>query len=377
VAASGYLTFGEKEKAMNHLRAAIQLDPTVAQRVYDLGKKAGLRLPELIAITPSSPAGMVQLTQYLVSNGETGPTLKTVLQNLGTMTLSGPQRIDLIRYALNAEHYDIAAEQAKIASSREDTRAEGFASLAEIAWRKNDLSQFERFSAQAEKSYLDHAEIDKAAQSALEASSRLISRQDKISATRRLESLLNRYPRYAPAFFQMSAFHQDNPETQLYYLEKAVALDPAAYQKELAAAYLRVGKFAEAEEIYKRLVAVPENQVEAYQGWARCRIAQGNLLGAMDILKTAIDRTGGASALILQLAEAYDSFGDYQNAALTYQAYARSEPGRFDGYLRAAEVYMKLAQYWRAREQYLKVLEHDPNHAEARSKLSYLESIGY
>jgi tetratricopeptide (TPR) repeat protein len=320
---------------------------------------------------------MIQLSQYLIQKGKTEGSLVQVLKALSAMNLSGSQRLDLIRSAMNAGDYRLATEQAEIACKREDTKAEAYEYLAEISWRQNNFREFERYVVEAEKSHLEKGQTDRAAKIALEANLRLMQSQERIGSEQKMEGLLQRYPRYAPAYYQMSLLYRDHPERRLPYLEKAVDLDSAAYEKELASAYLQTGKYTEAEEIYKRLVLAGENQQEAYLGWSRCRLAVGNYSGAVEVLKTAMQTVGESAPLLWQLAEVYEAIVDYQNAATTYQAYTRMEPSRLDGYFRAADAFMKIAQYWNAREQYLKVLERDSGNSEARSKLTYLETLGY
>jgi tetratricopeptide (TPR) repeat protein len=376
VAASGYLAVGEKEKGIASLRAAVQLDSSLARRVYELGMKRGLQINDLIPATPVTPIAQLELVRFLLNSGNKVAIVNRALNHLVQLDLSNEQRLEAIRLALQAEQLDVAAEQARLASKQRQIRGDGFGYLAEIAWLRKDVAAFERYAFEAEKAHLDHGDLEKAGKTAFDAYLKTTTNPDRAASIKRMRVLVDRYPAYAPILYRMSQLVSD-PGQQMFYLEKAAKLDPAGYQNQLANLYFQHGKFSEAEEIFKQLINVPQHQVEAYRGWSRCKLAQGDVSGALQVLKTGIETVRESPVLLFQLAEVYSSYGDYHNAALSYASYTRSEPSQLNGYLRAADAYMKLGQYLEARSQCLQVLERDPANADAQSKLAYLKTLGY
>lgn len=70
--------------------------------------------------------------------------------------------------------------------------------------------------------------------------------------------------------------------------------------------------------------------------------------------------------------QTYNALADYEHAAASYLRYAELTPNDPAGYNHAADVFMQLGRYDRAREYYQRALQRDPQNTHALARLHSL-----
>ncbi|MCI0559950.1 MAG: tetratricopeptide repeat protein, partial [Nitrososphaera sp.] len=351
-----------------------------ARELYALVERHGGGIRELIHVTPQRSDALILLSDYLAGKGEPAKEeLSKLIEALVRMPLEPLQRLAVAQHALKADFPDVARAQALLASQSTESRLDALRVLAEIAWHKGEWTEFEAWSQKVEKAQRELGTTERAAESALAAAMRLASVESRGKTRERFVRILKEYPAYAPVYFQMAMFSQnDSQQLALYYLKKAVELAPGHldYRNHLAQHYISLSQITEAEKIYEEFLQTPEFQTTGYLGLARCKFLRGDPLQTISILEEGIHKAGKSEQLFYQLGRMYDAIGDYRKAAQAYLEYAALTPGKIDGYNLAGDAYQNLGDYAAARAQYNRSLTKNPQNRHALNSLLLLDSIG-
>lgn len=381
IAATYFLTLQDREKALPFLKHAIELEPASAQELYRLLQQNQAGIDTFLAVTPDRPEALVQLGTYLQRLGDSGHLqFLSTIQKLSSMKLTPSLRLRTAELALQAGLPEIARQQADAASQDPDTRPEAFKLIAVLLWKEGKKDESNKFANQVERLYREQGSVDRAADYSLQIASMMMNQDDRNNAKERLLKILNDYPRYAPAYFQMAQFsHSESQDLELFYLQKAsdLAPDNTEYRRYYAQRLLETGHPQDAEAIYTDLLTLRGSEREAYQGWARAKQAEGKTGEAISILQQGMARGIQSPEIQLQIGQLYSSIGEYQKAADSFIEFAKSAPDRPDGWILAGDAYMNLGRYAEARDQYRKALEIDPQNQNATKALSNLQLLGY
>lgn len=372
IAATYLIAVEEKDQALPYFKRAMELHPASARELYRLLDENRLDFQLFVEVTPDQPATLIQLADYLSSRGEPARTaFNDVLGRLVKMTMQLPERLALGKLLLRAGWYTAASQQAKYAASDVELAPDSFRLLAEIAWQQRNWADFERYANQAEESYARNGSGKEAAQYALYVANRL-GESNQGKAKEKVLKILNRYPRFGPAYYQMAVYSRaDSNRLMFYYLKKAAELSPE-YKFELASTYLENGQEHEAEQIYAELATHPEFRNKALPGLARCKLRKGDTAGALLFLRQGLQNAPDSPDIIYAIAQIYTTLSDYEHATASYLRYAELTPKDPEGYNQAADACIKLGQYDRAREYYQLALQRDPQNAHALARLQSL-----
>lgn len=380
IAASYYLTSGNRQQALAAIHHALELESDGAQTLYALLEQHGSDLRTLEQVTPLHPDAMIQLCGYLRSRGEFGESeFKPCVERLARLTLDPQQKIAVAQLAAQAGLEDIALRFSKAAAGSEEMRINAYRLLADQAWKDQKLDDYDRYTALMEKASLEQGFPDEAAEYALQAALRYQQRS-KAEAIVKVLQVLKRYPRYADAYGQMAILSQDQSEQlSLYYIKKAVELAPSklGYRNQLANYYLRASDFQNAELIFNTMIADPDGQETGYLGLALCKEKEGDLFQAVNVLQQALDKGIRTEPVLIDIARLYGSLGDYDKTLKFATALMDLNPDRSDAHLLAGEAMLNLGRYRESRDQYQLVLAKEPNNQSAKLGISRLESLGY
>lgn len=380
VAAAYFLVTQQKEAALPIFRRAIELEPSAAQRLYSLLEQNGAGVDTIIRVTPVQPDSLIQLCRYLGAKGESAQAeLKQCVIQLSQFKLDSQQQLDTAALAAQAGLEEITLRYGQAATGSLEMKAHAYELLAEQAWKNRKWADYLRYSAQVEEAYRERGMMDQAAESALRAALRFTS-TSKAEATERVLDVINRYPRYAPAYAQMAMLSRDqSEELELVYLKKAAELAPGKpdYQDPLADFYLKKSRYQEAEGVYQALIVNPDTLEAGYLGLSRCKLKQGERFQAITILEEAMVKGIRTERIMAELAGLFNSVGYDQKALSLAMELIERYPEDAAPRNIAGDAYVNLARYEDARRQYEEALTLDPNNSTAQQALTRLQSLGY
>lgn len=170
----------------------------------------------------------------------------------------------------------------------------------------------------------------------------------------------------------------NNPDGAAYNAQKSLTALPGnmAALSLAADAELTRKDFGKAEAFAKELMTRFPNSSEGYRIAGDAAAARGNALAAADAYKGALDRD--ASTLNMQrLVHALALGGQYAKAISLLQDWLVKHPQDLAGRIGLGEQYMHVADWKRAREQYEKVLQVQPNVPQVLNNLAVvLQNLG-
>jgi cytochrome c-type biogenesis protein CcmH/NrfG len=372
------LSKGHLKEALPHFRRASELQPHSTQEFYKLLKQKGATLQTLSEITPNRGDTRLQFAYYLLANGNVNQELKNVLYQLSEMQLQPEERLATAEIALKAGLTSLAEKQALQVLQSNERKGDAFQLLINIAWYQQNWKELEKRSSQLEKFYVDAGADEKAGECALQTVIRLAPAKNKAETKKRLLKVLNDYPNYAPAYEHMAKFSKDeSEEITLYYWKKAVQLAPdhSEYKDQLAQTYLGHSRIRDAETIYNEIIGSEKDTQIGYLGLSRCSLRRNNPIMAIAILEQGLQKSGKFPELFLELGQISDSIHDYKRAAEAYREFTKLSPENIEGYILAAEAFLKQGDYSSARELYQEALKRDPGNQRASELLLQLNSM--
>lgn len=381
IAATYLLMLNDQDRAMIFIRRALELEPGSAPELFRMLEQSGNGIEEMVQVTPDTADALIQLAYYISrQNPQQSGTLQEVLARLNRKDLAPDQRLKVAQLAWSAGAHEMARKQAELAATDEDSKAESLAFQAQMLWQDGTPDAASRMADLAELQYRKDGGLERAARYAMGIAALQHSQNQPQAAKTRMLRILNDYPGYAPAYFQMAQFSRDeSAELELFYLKKAqdLAPDNLDYRKVYANRLLETGHLKEAESAFSDLLNSNSLDQDAFLGLARCRMAAGDRPGALEILQQAVQRAITSPQIYYQLGQLYASVGDFEKAALAYIEFARISPNPVDGWNLAGDAYMNMGRYPYARDQYRKVLAKDPNNRHALDALANLQLLGY
>lgn len=381
IAATYFLALNQRDEAMRLIRRSLELDPSSAPELFRMLEASGSDVNTIVRVTPETSGALIQLAHYLTRNNRSSQgMLQNTLVRLERQNLTPEQRLDLADLAWSSGLKDMARNQTALAARDENTRAKAYAQQARMLWNDGKHEEASRMADRAEQDYREEDGLDQAARYALEIAALQHSQGDTAAANQRMLRILNDYPAYAPAHFQMAQFSRsESSELELFYLKKARDLDPenAEYLRVYARRLLETNHLKEAEAAFRELLSTNGLEREAYLGLAQCHLAAGNHAEALQILQQAVQRAITSGPIYLQMGQLYASIGEYDKAALAYLELARLSPESIDAFNLAGDAYMNLGRYPQARDQYRKVLAKDPANKHALEAVTNLQMLGY
>lgn len=381
IAAAYFIALNQRDEAMKLIRRSLELDPSSAPELFRMLEESGNDVDTIVRVTPETSGALIQLAHYLKrSNRSSQAPLQNTLTRLVRLDLTPAQRLDVAALAWAGGLKDMARDQTALAARDETTRAKAYAQQARMLWNDGQHEEALRMADRAEQNYREEGGLDQAARYALEIAALQHSQGDAAAANQRMLRILNDYPGFAPAHFQMAQFSRaESPELELFYLKKAQDLDPenTEYHRVYAHRLLETNHLKEAEAAFRELVSVSGLEKEAYLGLAQCHLAAGDRPGALQVLQQAVQRTVTSGPIYLQIGQIYASIGEYEKAALAYLEVAKLSPESIDAFNLAGDAYLNLGRYAQARDQYRKVLAKDPANKHALEAVANLQMLGY
>jgi curved DNA-binding protein CbpA len=104
-------------------------------------------------------------------------------------------------------------------------------------------------------------------------------------------------------------------------------------------------------------------------------LAEKNYIGSILWLRRAIENEPKCSSFRALLAGSLAQFPEYRREAVEqFEKAIELDPSNLNAHLRYAELLEKLNAPWRARPHYIRVLELDMGHPEARARLKFLDA---
>lgn len=378
VAAIYFLSSESKKVALPYFRRAIELEPAAAMQLYGLLEQAGIDRQGIIRVTPVEPDPMIRLCHYLQSTDAQKEFVQCV-QQLSKLKLDSGQQLETASLAASAGLVDIATRFSKSASNSGELKIRAIQLLAEQAWKEQKVDSYQKYSSEVENIYLERGNPDEAAQWAMR-SAMVFANRSRAEAVEKLLDVTRRYPHYAPTYAQLASLSGDqSKELQLYYLKKAVQMDPSKYgfRQQLASYYLKESNFEEAEKLFEQLLSNPDTEEAGYLGISRCKVEEGKMMDAIAILEQALNKGASSARIMTELARRYIASGSAEKALPLIKQLMDQNPDKSEPHNLAADLYLSMSRYSDARREYETVLEMEPGDGHARQGIKKLESLGY
>jgi len=143
-------------------------------------------------------------------------------------------------------------------------------------------------------------------------------------------------------------------------------------QLELALAYHRASRFADAASICNGIIAVQPDNFDATYLLAMLQAQQGAIPLAVEMFRRAVRLNPRAVDAHYNLALAMNLTGDHENALKHYRRVLKLDPTHIDANNNYAGTLAKLGRFHDAVAQYRNLLARKPDHAEGYCNLSVL-----
>ena len=122
------------------------------------------------------------------------------------------------------------------------------------------------------------------------------------------------------------------------------------------------GNSAEAVRYWQQAAALGPSRPDVYEGIAMIAVQKGDYGKAVDYLRKAKELDGRGVTLRSSLAQALMQLGRYDQAMRELQEQIKMFPGSAVAHFLCGQIFLQKKAYERAREQYLKALETNPEH---------------
>jgi Flp pilus assembly protein TadD len=165
---------------------------------------------------------------------------------------------------------------------------------------------------------------------------------------------------------------QANYAGALEAVQQGLASNPQSYalRLRLGAVYLRSGRYREAEEVFRDLIARGEPIATPYLGLAQALLHTGRAAEAVDLLRQARARLGQNMLLVYFLGIALDREGKPEEAEQAFREAARLDPARPEIHLALGKSELKLHRSELAVAELTETLRLDPHNAQAKRLLA-------
>ena len=194
---------------------------------------------------------------------------------------------------------------------------------------------------------------------------------------------------YANAILEYQEAIRDDPSPAIYYAmskdysllgkhslaaqagQEAVRLDSTniVYRENLAAVYLNAFQPEQAIKEYEAIVRIDSNYTSGWFSLARlCQATRP--LRALEIYQRILDQNGDDWDVLLQMAEIYNSLGQFDKAAEKYRRMVELDPSNRVLQRQLAEAYARAGKFNEATKILEGVLEVDQNDVDATAALA-------
>jgi tetratricopeptide (TPR) repeat protein len=194
---------------------------------------------------------------------------------------------------------------------------------------------------------------------------------------------------YANAILEYQEAVKDDPSPAIYYAiskdysllgkhapaaesgREAVRLDSTniVYRENLAAVYLNAFQPDKAIEQYEAIVRIDSNYTTGWFNLARL-YQTSRPLRALEIYQRILDQNGDDWDVLLQMAEIYNSLGQFDKAAEKYRRMVELDPSNRVLQRQLAEVYARAGNFKEATKVLENILEVDQNDPDATAALA-------
>jgi tetratricopeptide (TPR) repeat protein len=194
---------------------------------------------------------------------------------------------------------------------------------------------------------------------------------------------------YANAILEYQEAIQDDPSPAIYYAmskdysllgkhslaaqagQEAVRLDSTniVYRENLASIYLNAFQPEQAIKEYKAIVRIDSNHTNGWFSLARLYQAT-RPLKALEIYRRMLDENGDDWDVLLQMAEIYNSLGQFDKAADKYRRMVELDPSNRVLQRQLAEAYARAGNFKEATKILEDILEVDQNDPDATAALA-------
>lgn len=175
----------------------------------------------------------------------------------------------------------------------------------------------------------------------------------------------------------LDAIQSDDWGKAVEYFTRATEINPKfkeAYYK-CTFSYIELGKFDLAESTIKKAIEIDKNYADAYVELGYINERMKNYDAAKSNLDFAIKLDSTKYWAYYYAGNMYADLGDYENAAFYLSGAIRNNPSKYyNPYKNRASAYFKLKQYSLAKEDYLQVIEIEPQVAEAYYYIGWIEN---
>ncbi len=194
---------------------------------------------------------------------------------------------------------------------------------------------------------------------------------------------------YANAILEYQEAVKDDPSPAIYYAmskdysllgkhapaaesgREAVRLDSTniVYRENLAAVYLNAFQPDKAIEQYEAIVRIDSNYTTGWFNLARL-YQTSRPLRALEIYQRILDQNGDDWDVLIQMAEIYNSLGQFDKAAEKYRRMVELDPSNRVLQRQLAEVYARAGNFKEATKVLENILEVDQNDPDATAALA-------
>ena len=157
------------------------------------------------------------------------------------------------------------------------------------------------------------------------------------------------------------------------YMGRAVQLSPQVveFRKNLARALFHLDQLKEAESVLQPVMALSPN-ADVFFLWGMVIGQQGNLVGALQAVKTAVEKAPNEPAYHLNLAELYRRNGDFDLARQSLRKTLELAPNNVDALNNLSGLLLADGRFLEAMSSIQKLLEVNPRSLQAYCNLASL-----
>jgi Flp pilus assembly protein TadD len=123
------------------------------------------------------------------------------------------------------------------------------------------------------------------------------------------------------------------------------------------------------ETLFTNMLKVSPNASQAYQNLAIIRKSKGDIMGAIEYYKKAIEIDPGKAKSYNNLGSCYADIYDYENAELCFKQAIECDPKMSQPFHNLGILYKERKDYFQAVEYYKKVIEIKPDKADAYNNI--------
>jgi len=188
--------------------------------------------------------------------------------------------------------------------------------------------------------------------------------------------LLTQHPTDFTLYHKIAAIHIQKQDREaaiaIYQQALAAGLTDAAIYSQLGSLYQQVGKTAQAISAYQHAFEAGESRIAVYQTVENLYRAQGNTIGIEMLWETYAFINRQAPDKLFELVKHYQKQGEWLKAVTLAKEVIANAPTNANYRLFLAALYEQKNMMNEAKELYRRILRVQPDHQEAKRKLSHL-----